>query len=95
MLGLSLYCRDFGLEADKCSVCPVTEELEVLKKLMAGLQDIKLIGKMRGEGGGSWSQLWCFNSEHLWERIKSGKQMDQQFVYHGENAKVETNCFRK
>lgn len=65
VLGLSLYCRDFGLEAEKRSVCPITEELKVLKELMAGLQDIKLIGQLDGEGGGGWSQLWCFNSQHL------------------------------
>lgn len=63
--GLSLYCRDFGLQAEKCSVCPITEELEVLKKLMAGLLDIKLIEEVRGEGGGCWSQPRCFNSQHL------------------------------
>ncbi len=65
VLGLSLYCRDFGLETEECSVCPVTEELEVLKKLVAGLQHIKLIGEVRGEGGGRRSQPWCFNSQHL------------------------------
>lgn len=37
VLGLSLYYSDFGLQADECSVRPITEELEVLKKLMAGL----------------------------------------------------------
>lgn len=63
--GSSLYCRDFGLEADESSVRPITEELEVLKKFMAGLQDIKLIGEVRGEGGGCWSQPWRFNSQHL------------------------------
>lgn len=36
-LGASLYCGDFGLEADECSVRPVAEELEVLEKLVAGL----------------------------------------------------------
>lgn len=64
-LGSSLYCRDLRLEADECSVSPVTEELEVLKELMAGLQDIKLIWEVRGEGGGHLSQPWCFNSQHL------------------------------
>lgn len=65
VLGLSLYCRDFGLEANECSVRPITEELEVLKKLMTRLQDIKLIWEVRGEGGGRRSQPWCFNSQHL------------------------------
>lgn len=62
---ISLYCRDFGLKAEKCSVRPITEELEVLKELVAGLQDIKLIWEVRWEGGGGWSQPWCFNSQHL------------------------------
>lgn len=44
VLGSSLHCRDLWLEADECSVCPITKELEVLEKLMARLQDIKLIG---------------------------------------------------
>lgn len=48
VLGLSLHRRDLGLEADKRSICPVTEELEVLKEFMAGLQDIKLIGELWG-----------------------------------------------
>ncbi|TNN81109.1 hypothetical protein EYF80_008765 [Liparis tanakae] len=42
-LGSSLRRGDLGLEADECSVSPVTEELEVLKELVAGLQDIELI----------------------------------------------------
>lgn len=68
----SLYCRHFGLEADECSVCPIAEELEVLKKLLAGLEDVKLIGEVRGEGGGCWSLHWCFHSQHLW---RTSKQM--------------------
>lgn len=63
-----MYCSDFGLEDKECSVCPITEELEVLKKLMGGLQDIKLKGEVRGEGRGRLSQPWCFNSQHLEER---------------------------
>lgn len=62
---LSLDCRDFGLEAKERSVCPITEELEVLKKLVAWLQDIELIGEVRGEGWGRLGQPWRFNSEHL------------------------------
>lgn len=67
MHGSSLYCGDFGLEAEERSVRPVTEELEVLKKLLTGLQDIKLIGELRGEGGGGRGQSWCLNSQHLQE----------------------------
>lgn len=63
--GPSLHCRNLGFKADERSVRPVTEELEVLEELVAGLQDIKLIGEVRGQGRSSWSQLWCFDSEHL------------------------------
>lgn len=48
VLGLSLHRRDLGLEAEKRSIRPVTEELEVLKELMAGLQDIELIRELWG-----------------------------------------------
>lgn len=48
VLGLSLYRRDLGLEAEKRSIGPVTEELEVLKELVAGLQDVELIGQLWG-----------------------------------------------
>lgn len=48
VLGLSLHHGDLGLEAEKRSIRPVTEELEVLKELMAGLQDIELIGELWG-----------------------------------------------
>lgn len=64
-LGSSLSWRGFGLEADERSVRPITEELEVLKELVAGLQDIKLIGQVRREGGGCLSQLRGFDSQHL------------------------------
>ena len=77
--GSSLYCSNFGLEADECSVCPIAEELEVLKKLMTGLQDIELIGKVRGEGRGCRSQLWCVNSLHLWRR-QADKQIRKIFI---------------
>lgn len=63
--GLSLNCRDFGFKAEKRSVRPIAKELEVLEKFMAWLQDVKLIGEMRGEGGRCRSQLWCFNPQHL------------------------------
>lgn len=43
-----MHRGDLGLEAEKRSICPVTEELKVLKELMAGLQDIELIGELRG-----------------------------------------------
>lgn len=43
-----MHRGDLGLEAEKRSIRPVTEELEVLKELMAGLQDIKLIGELWG-----------------------------------------------
>lgn len=71
--GWSLHCRNLGLEAEECPVRPVTEELEVLKKLIGGLQDVKLIGKVRGEGGGRWTQPWCFNSQHLWRRRRANR----------------------
>lgn len=48
VLGLSLYRGDLGLEAEKRSIRPVTEELKVLKELMAGLQHIELIGELWG-----------------------------------------------
>lgn len=66
MLGLSLHRGiDLGLEAEKGSVRPVTEELEVLKELMAGLQDVELIREVWWQGGGRRSQPWRFNSQHL------------------------------
>ena len=68
LLGSSLDCSNFGLEADERSVRPITEELEVLEELVAGLQHIELIGEVGGEGGGGLSQPRCFNSQHLWTR---------------------------
>lgn len=65
VLGLSLHRGDLGLQAEERSVRPVAEELEVLKELVAGLQHIKLIGELRGEGRGCRSQPWRFNSQHL------------------------------
>lgn len=70
----SLDCSDLGLKAEEGSVRPVTEELEVLKKLIGGLQDIKLIGEVRGEGGGRRTEPWCFNSQHL-----TVQQSDERF----------------
>lgn len=65
VLGLSLHRGDLGLEAEKGSIRPVTEEFEVLKELMAGLQDIELIREVWGQGGGCRSQPRCLNSQHL------------------------------
>lgn len=64
-LGLSLHRGDLGLEAEKGSIGPVTEELEVLKELVAGLQDVELIREVRGQGGGRRSQPRRFHSQHL------------------------------
>lgn len=55
VLGLSLHRGDLGLEAEKGSIRPVTEELEVLKELVAGLQDVELIREVWGQGGGGRS----------------------------------------
>lgn len=66
MLGLSLHRGDLGLEAEEGSIRPVTEELEVLKELVAGLQDVELIREVWGQGGGRRSQPWRFDSQHLW-----------------------------
>lgn len=66
LCGSSLDCRSFGPEAEERSIGPITEELEVLEKLVAGLQDVKVRREVRREGGGGRSQLWCFNSLHLW-----------------------------
>lgn len=65
MLGLSLHGGHLGLEAEERSVRPVAEELEVLQELVAGLQDVKLVGEVRGEGGGRRSQPRRFDSQHL------------------------------
>lgn len=65
VLGLSLHRGDLGLEAEKGSIRPVTEELEVLKELVAGLQDVELIREVWGQGGGRRSQPRSFNSQHL------------------------------
>lgn len=71
----SLDRGDLGLKAEEGSVRPVTEELEVLKKLIGGLQDIKLIGEMRGEGGGRRTEPWRFNSQHLWRRRRASRRI--------------------
>lgn len=72
LCGSSLHCRSFGLEAEERPIRPITEKLEVLQKLMAGLQDVKVRGEVRRQGRRSRIQLWCFDSLHLWrERWKN------------------------
>lgn len=86
----SLDCSDLGLKAEEGSVCPVTEELEVLKKLIGGLQDIKLIGEVRGEGGGRRTEPWCFNSQHLWRRRRANTRI-RKLNHSGGGARWESN----
>lgn len=72
LLKLSLHCRDFGFEAKKCSVCPVAEELKVLKEFVAGLKDVKLVGQVRRQRRCRWGHSGCINFQHLcaWGQAK-------------------------
>lgn len=80
LLQLSLHCRDFRFEAEKCSVCPVAEELEVLKEFVAGLKDIKLVGQVRGQRRGRWGHSRCINFQHLCARGQAKKCIRNKII---------------
>lgn len=94
LLPLSLYCRDFGFEAKKCSVRPVAEELEVLKELVAGLKDVKLVGQVRGQRRGRWGHSRCIHFQHLCARGQAKKCMRNTIIV-GSCGKETKTCSKK